>query len=78
MEATQMSPVRIRLRELREVAGMSQATLAEKAGVREATISAIENGKTSRIDLDVLDRLADALRTDPAMLIVRVSSKGKR
>lgn len=39
------------------------------AGIRQAALSAIESGATTRIDLDVLDRLAMALAVDPAMLI---------
>lgn len=47
---------------------MSQADLASRAKVRIATISAIENEKTSRVDLDVLERLAAALSTDAGLL----------
>lgn len=71
-----MSPVRIRLRELREAQGLTQQALAERTGVRQATVSQIESG-TSRVDLDVLERLADALGKEPGELLVR-ETKRKR
>jgi transcriptional regulator with XRE-family HTH domain len=64
-----MTPVRLRVREWRDLRQMSQSELATKAGIRQATLSAIESGSTTRIDLVVLDRLATALGVDPAMLI---------
>jgi transcriptional regulator with XRE-family HTH domain len=64
-----MTPVRLRVREWRDLREMSQIELAEKAGIRQATLSAIESGTTTRIDLEILDRLAKALGVDPAMLI---------
>jgi transcriptional regulator with XRE-family HTH domain len=65
-----MSPVRIRLRELRDAQGLTQQAWAERAGVRQATVSQIESG-TSRVDLDVLERLADALGKEPGELLER-------
>ncbi len=64
-------PLRLRIRELREAKGWSQDELAQRAHVRQATISNFERGKTRSVDLDVLDRIATALRVDPAFLIVR-------
>ena len=49
--------------------------MAEKVGVRQATISDLKTGKSRRIELDLLDRLAKALRCEPSDLIVK---KGKR
>jgi transcriptional regulator with XRE-family HTH domain len=66
-----VSPITIRIQELREARGWSQAELARRAAVRQATVSAIENAQTSGIDFAVLERLADALGVDPAFLIVR-------
>lgn len=37
-----------RIREARVAAGMSQLALADKAGVRQATISNVENGASCR------------------------------
>lgn len=64
-----MSPLIIRLRELRKEKGLTQEELARRAGLRRATISDIENGKTQRVGLTVLQGLADALKIAPASLI---------
>ena len=55
----------------RERKGLSQAQLAKAVGVRQATISGLETGKTRRIDLDVLEKLATALGVKPAALLVK-------
>lgn len=64
-----MAPLALRIRELRLAQGLSQAELAERAGVRQATISAMERGQTTRVDLDVLERVGRALGVAPALLI---------
>lgn len=64
-----MSPLRLALREARDRAKMSQARLAELAGLRVATISDIERGRKGNVTLDVLDRLAKALGVKPAELL---------
>jgi transcriptional regulator with XRE-family HTH domain len=46
-------------------------------GVSRPAISNIENGNTSGIDFDVLEKLADALGVNAALLIVH-EPKGKR
>jgi len=46
------------------------ASLADRAGVRQATISQVELG-TTRIDLNVLDRLCAVLEVDPGELLDR-------
>ncbi len=61
----------LRVRELREARGWSQRELARRAGVRQATLSAIENEQTSGIDFETLERLAKALEVDPGYLIVK-------
>ncbi len=63
-----MTPIRIRLEDLRTSMGWSQAELARRSGVPQQTISRIEAG-TSRVDLQVLERLAVALSVNAAMLI---------
>lgn len=47
------------LRHARHVAGLSQHTLASRAGTTQASISRIEDGKASP-RFDTLDRLLDA------------------
>ncbi len=66
-----MSPLILTIREWRERRGMTQAQLAERVGVRQATISDLETGQSRRIELDLLDRLARALRCKPNDLLQR-------
>ena len=73
-----MTPIHIKLRELRAEKGLTQEALAEIAQVRQGTISAIERNATSRIDLKVLERLADALGCEPGDLVERVPAPRKR
>ena len=65
-----MTPVEIRLREVRKSAGLTQAQLAKKAGMAQGEISRIESSATM-ISLDVLDRLCRALKCEPGDLLVR-------
>lgn len=67
--AVTVSPIRLTVREIREAKGMTQLELAERAGIRRATVSEIEGGATTRIDLGVLERLANALDVDASLLI---------
>ncbi len=73
-----MSPIRLRLRELREAKGWSQVRLADEASTRQATISDLENNRAKRIELDLIERLAAALGVEPGDLIVREPKKGKK
>lgn len=60
-----MTPLRLRVRELREELGLSQQELALKAGVRQATISDLETGKSKGIDFLTAEALAKALSVAP-------------
>lgn len=53
------------LQSLREIEGLSQRGLAKKSGVNQATISKIEAGLTGNVTMDVVLRLAHALKTAP-------------
>jgi transcriptional regulator with XRE-family HTH domain len=64
-----MTPVRLMIKRFREDAGLSQMELADKVGVRQATISDIETGKAKTVRLSLLEALADALGKDAAELI---------
>jgi transcriptional regulator with XRE-family HTH domain len=66
-----MTPVIVRLKELRLAKGWTQVELAERAGVRRATVSMLESGKTDSISFNTIDRLSRALEVDPALLFVR-------
>jgi len=68
----------LQVRALREAQGMTGAELAERAEIRPATLSDIENGKTSRIELAVLERLANALGVPPGMLFVQDTAPAKK
>ena len=49
--------------------GMTKVELAERAGVRQATVSSLETRPIETIDVGVLERIAAALEIDPALLI---------
>ena len=66
-----MSPLILNLQYWREKRGLTQAGLAETIGARQATISGFETGKTRRIELDLLEALAKALKCKPSDLIVK-------
>lgn len=59
-----MISVGVRLRQLREAAGFTQEALGERVGVRGATISRYESGRT-QIDADFIPVLARVLRVHP-------------
>lgn len=65
-----VTPIVLALKEAREAAGLTQVQLAEAVGVRQATISDLETGKSRRIDLELLEKLGTELGVDPAGLIV--------
>jgi transcriptional regulator with XRE-family HTH domain len=69
MPEAQVSPIHIRIQELREAKGWSQAELGRRSGVTQATISRLESGETGSIALANLERLADALGVNAAALI---------
>lgn len=66
-----MTPITVRLRELREAKGWSQSELATRTGVSHSTIHRLETGKHKGIDFATLEKLADALGCDPGYLIVK-------
>ncbi len=55
------------LKELRKAAGLTQSELAEKTGLRQATVSALENGR-SRAQSGSIHALASALNQPPAVV----------
>lgn len=73
-----VSPIRLRVQELREAKGLTQQALGELADVRQATISEIESGKKQRVDLGILERLANALGVQPGELLERTDTKRRR
>jgi transcriptional regulator with XRE-family HTH domain len=73
-----MTPLRVRIRELREAKGLSQQALGDLAGVRQATISRLESGITQGIDFVTLEALANVLGVEPGELIERVEKPPKK
>ena len=66
-----MSPLALRIKELRSAKGWSQRELARRAGVRQATVSHFESRNVKTVDLSILERIAKALGCDPAFLLVK-------
>lgn len=58
------------IKEWRNHRGLNQEQLAERVGVSRPQLSRIESNKREA-DLALLERLAEALMTDPASLIMR-------
>lgn len=71
-----MTPLRLRIKEIREAKKLSQERLAEMVGVRQATISDHERGQARRIDLDLIEALCKALDVDPGDLLVMTDVEG--
>ncbi len=66
-----MTPILLRIRELRRARGWTQTELARRAGIRQATVSRLEGNAVSSVNLGVLEKLAAALEVDPGYLLVR-------
>jgi transcriptional regulator with XRE-family HTH domain len=60
-----------RVRELRHERGWTQEQLAFEAGVKRAYISEVENGQRN-VSLDVVEKLATALKVDPSALMALI------
>lgn len=57
------------IKKLRKARGLTQVELAERAGVTQVYISSLENGTRKNPSLDLLRKLAKALKTDVAELL---------
>ena len=66
-----MTPVTVRIQELREAQGWSQSELARRSSLSQSAISRLESGESQGVDFDTLEKLAKALRCDPGYLIVK-------
>lgn len=56
------------LRAARELAGLTQAQLAERAGIAQQTISHLETGRIKNPAFRLVQALAEALKVEPARL----------
>lgn len=63
-----MSPITLRIEELRRRKGWSQAELARRAGVAASVVNRTERGETD-ISLSTLEKIAKALHVRPRSLI---------
>ena len=73
-----MTPIRLRLRELREAKGLSQAALARASGVSRTLINRIESDERPNVTIEVLEKLADALEVSPSTLLAHTPARRKR
>lgn len=62
------------LRRLRQSSGLSQAELAERAGLSRRTVVGLESGQAN-VSLSALDRIADAVGTTFSQLMIRPDSR---
>ena len=56
-----MTPLRLRLRDVRKDRGLTQVQLAALTGLNQGDISRIESGQRQNVSLATLDRLCAAL-----------------
>jgi transcriptional regulator with XRE-family HTH domain len=66
-----------RLRELRQRAFLTQVELGEKAGISEATINRLEQGKHDA-RISTVRKLAEVLGVSPSELVGQESADTKR
>ncbi len=67
-----------RLRQLRTEAGLTQAELAERAGVADGTISRLERGRIAAPSAKLVEKLAEGLGTPVASLLKARVSRGRK
>ena len=71
-----MTPIVLRVKQARELKGWTQAELAERAGVRRATISSMESRTVQRVNLAALEKVAKALGMPTLRLLQEGPAKG--
>lgn len=64
--------IKSRLKVLLAMNDMYQKDLAEKAGIRPATISHLYRGTIKHIPVDVLDKICDVLHCQPGDLLEHI------
>lgn len=70
------SMIKIELEKL--LAGRSVYWLSQQTGVRWATLAAMASGKAHRLEIEVLDRICQALRCQPGDLLIRAETRKAR
>lgn len=61
--------IRIRLKAVSADKGIKQKELVEKTGIRQPTLSAMNNNSSKHIPLDVLSKLCEVLDCQPGDLL---------
>jgi len=69
--------VRINIDRILEKNGLTQAQLKEITGVRQAAISQLSRGFVSRISIDHIERIANALEIDDISEIISLEDSEK-
>jgi transcriptional regulator with XRE-family HTH domain len=64
-----MTPLRLRIDELRAEKGLTLDDLAKKARVGRSTVIRLEQATTTRVDLAVIEKLAKALGVSAGELL---------
>ncbi len=64
-------PITMRIGELAKQQGLTIKALAVRAGLAYNTAHALYTSRATRIDLDTLDRICDALRVEPGEILIR-------
>lgn len=65
--------IELRLAEMLELRGRTAYWLSKQTGVRYATIWEMANGQITRLNLDILDLICEALECEPSDLMIRAS-----
>jgi transcriptional regulator with XRE-family HTH domain len=66
--------LRLRIAELRERRGLTIDELAKRAGVGRSTVIRLEQARTTRVDLAVLEKLSRALGVSVGRLFVNAET----
>ena len=70
--------IRFQLNELLQERGQTLYWLCKQTGIRYATIWQMGKGDVARLNLDVLDRVCEALECQPGDLLVRAEAKRRK
>ena len=62
--------IKNRLKELREISGMSQEELAKKSGISRTTLSKIENNEEVNVNTRTIAKLADVFNVKPSEIFL--------
>ncbi len=69
--------IKLRVKEVVDQKGLKITELAERANIAYGTAHSLYKGHVTRIDLDTLDRVCEALEVDLVDILVRVTETSK-